>query len=176
MKILKPLRYLLLMTCILFHVQNRAQEANNDLVERYLKCNGTKAQYEYAYGELLKMLDKQFPKTEDNKQGWSFLESNKEKAVAEMMTLLAPIYQDNFSEQEIGKMTAFYESDTGKQLVTDRTAMSALQKEELNSFYNTALGVKIIEKQNILSQAISSVSENWSRDLYETALSLLKHE
>ncbi len=53
--------------------------------------------------------------------------------------------------------------------------MTSIQKKgELNSFYGTELGGKIIEKQLVLTQAISVVYESWSRDLYETAVSHLK--
>lgn len=73
-------------------------------------------------------------------------------------------------------MTSFYKSEAGKLLINDRSKMTDLHKEELNTFYNSVLGKKILEKQGILTQKISKVSENWSRDLYETALSLLNIE
>lgn len=143
-------------------------------VATYLESNGTLDQYKFAYDELLKMLGKQYPKSESTAGGWEYLESNKEKAIAEMQKELVPIYQQNFERSEIKEMTAFYQSSAGKQLTTDRSQMTAEQKDELNTFYNTGLGKKIIEKQPVLSKAISAASESWSRDLYETALSLLK--
>jgi len=73
-------------------------------------------------------------------------------------------------------MTSFYESASGKQLTTDRSQMTTEQKEELNDFYNSQLGKKIIGKQAILPKAVSVVSESWSSDLDETALSLLKEQ
>lgn len=152
----------------------KAQNANTEDVSAYLESNGSMAQYDYAYGELLKMLGNQFPKNDTNKEGWTYLENNKKKALADMKKLLVPIYQSNFSKDEVNKMLAFYESDAGKQLINDRSQMTETQKAELNSFYNTEVGQKIIEKQPVLTQEISKASENWSRDLYETALSLLK--
>jgi len=154
-----------------------AQDKNQtELVETYLEANGSLGQYEFAYDQLLQMLDKQYPKSEANRQGWAYLLDNKEKAVADMKSLLVPVYQSNFSQADIEQMTDFYQTDTGKQLIKDRTNMSEVQKQELNSYYNTEVGQKIIEKQSILSEAISAASENWSRDLYETAVSLLKSE
>jgi len=52
--------------------------------------------------------------------------------------------------------------------------MTETQKQELNTFYNSEVGKVIIEKQMVLTQEIGKISEVWSRDLYETALSLLK--
>lgn len=152
-----------------------AQETNfSDEVAMYLESNGTLNQYEFAYDELLKMLAKQYPKSESTANGWKYLANNKEKAIAEMKLELVPIYQQNFERLEIKKMTAFYQSEAGKQLTADRTQMTAEQKEELNAFHNSDLGKKIIEKQPILAKEVSAASERWSRDLYETALSLLK--
>lgn len=152
-----------------------AQETDfSSEVSTYLESNGTLSQYEYAYDELLKMLGTQYPKSESTAQGWEHLESNKEKAISEILKELVPIYQQNFERSEIKIMNAFYLSPTGMQLTADRSKMTPAQKEELNTFYNSDLGKKIIEKQPVLTKAISTASEGWSRDLYETALSLLK--
>ncbi len=154
-----------------------AQEAEFSTdISDYLDSNGTMSQYEYAYGELLKMLGSQFPKTENNVEGWKYMEENKNMAVNEMKSLLIPIYKENFTHGEIKEMTSFYKSEAGELLINDRSKMTDLHKEELNTFYNSVLGKKILEKQEILTQKISKVSESWSRDLYETALSLLNIE
>ncbi|MFS4493693.1 DUF2059 domain-containing protein [Maribacter sp. 2308TA10-17] len=143
-------------------------------VSTYLESNGTLNQYEYAYDELLKMLSTQYPKSERTSRGWEYLENNKEKAISDILKELVPIYQQNFERSEIKKMNTFYNSPAGLQLTADRSKMTSAQKEELNAFYNSDLGKKIIEKQPVLTKAISAASESWSRDLYETALSLLK--
>ncbi len=143
-------------------------------VQTYLKQNGTSGQYEYAYDGLLKMLQNQYPETEANQKGWTFLKENKNKSVNEILTLLTPVYQRHFNREEISEMTSFYESDAGRQLISDRSQMTPAQKEELNAYYNTTLGKKVISKQTELSQEISKVSEDWSRQLYEVAVGLLK--
>ena len=145
-----------------------------DEVKTYLSYNGTLGQYEYAYDGLLKMLQNQHPETDENKEGWAYLKENKVKSVNAMMALLTPVYQKHFERDEIAQMTNFYQSETGKQLINDRSQMTEVQKEELNAYYNSKLGQKVMSKQTILSQEISKISENWSRDLYETAVSLLK--
>ncbi|QWX84327.1 DUF2059 domain-containing protein [Cellulophaga sp. HaHaR_3_176] len=152
-----------------------AQEKTyNEDVISYLNSNGTSSQYEFAYDELLKMLEDKFPKTKENSKSWEFLDNNKEKYVAEMTSSLVPVYQKNFTEEELKKMADFYRSPTGKQLTADRSKMTEDQKNKLNDFYKSEIGKKIIDKQPVLSKDIAVVSENWSRDLYETALSLLK--
>lgn len=165
-----------LLIFIFLSVQSIAfsQTASTEQINAYLGSNGSMLQYEYAYDELLKMLGSQYPKTVANKEGWEYLEANKEKALVDIKKLLVPVYDAEFTNDEMKNMLNFYQSDTGKQLVNDRSKMTDVQKEELNAFYNTAVGEKIIAKQPILTKEISKASENWSRDLYETALSLLK--
>ena len=154
----------------------QAQETDfSKEVANYLESNGTMNQYEFAYDELLKMLGNRYPKSDSTADGWKYLEANKEDAMAAMKKELIPIYQENFDAAEIKSMTSFYQSETGMQLTNDRSKMTAIQKDELNNFYGTELGKKIIEKQPVLTQAISVVSESWSRDLYETAVSLLRN-
>ena len=145
-----------------------------DEVTMYLQHNGTVGQYEYAYDGLLKMLQNQYPETDANNEGWTYLRENRKTSVDQMMALLVPIYQKHFDQGEIQNMNGFYMSPAGRQLVKDRSQMTEEQKKELNSYYNSPLGKKVLEKQTVLSQEISMASENWSRDLYETAVSLLK--
>jgi len=171
------MRTIILFYCFFIMMFETAQAQETDFsneVAVYLESNRTMKQYEFAYDELLKMLGNQYPKSDNNADGWKYLQGNKKEAMSAMKKELIPVYQENFNETEIKAMTAFYQSDTGKQLTDDPSKMTALQKEELNRFYNSELGKKIIEKQPVLREAISTVSESWSKDLYETAVSLLK--
>ncbi len=156
-------------------VLNAQESSYTKDISDYLDRNGTMLQYEYAYGELLKMLSSNFPENENNAQGWEYLRANKEKALGEMKSLIIPIYKSNFTHNEIKQMSAFYSSEAGLQLINDRSKMTQAHKEVLNTFYNSTTGQKIISKQEVLSIEISKVSENWSRDLYETSLSLLNN-
>ena len=173
-KPMQQLKFILLFVfCI--PVFSTAQETGKaSLVSDYLEVNGSLGQYNFAYDQLLKMLEGRYPEATANAQGWKYLKENKAKAVQDMKALLVPVYANNFTEEEITSMLTFYKSDTGKQLIEDRSKMTTAQKEELNTFYNSAVGKNIIEKQSSLGSEISKVSEGWSRDLYETAISLLK--
>ncbi len=156
-------------------IQCFAQETKTANVAAYLESNKSLNQYSYAYDQLLGMLEKNYPESDANKKGWNYLRENKENSMKEMKSLLIPVYANHFSQNEISEMTAFYQSDTGKQLVNDRSKMTEEQKITLNTFFNSELGKKIIEKQPILTTEIGAISENWSRDLYEVAVSLLKN-
>ena len=172
MRHVKKFMFCLLLTPLVFSAQESTY--SKDITD-YLDNNGTMLQYEFAYGELLKMLGSQFLKDENNARGWEYLEGNNSKALDEMKMLLIPIYQTNFTHDEIRKMVGFYQSEAGKLLIRDRSKMSESHKEALNDFYNSTVGQKIISKQEVLSKEISRISESWSKDLYETSLSLLNN-
>ncbi len=172
------MRTIKLFFCFFLMISGSVYAQNADFSEEvstYLDHNGTMQQYEYAYEELLKMLEKQYPKSEKTAKAWAYLEKkNKTISLGAIKKDLIPVYEEHFEPSEVSEMNTFYQSDTAKQLMNDRSQMTAAQKEELNDFYTSATGQKIISKQEILTQAIASISENWSRDLYETAVSLLK--
>lgn len=140
----------------------------------YLEVNGTMKQYSDAYDELLNLMERQFPKSDRNGNGWLYLERNKTKALNEMKDLLAPIYLQHFTLDEIKQMRQFYESDPGKQLVTDRGGLTESQITEVDAFFNSTLGEKLKQKQAVLTTEIEAASEYWSKDLYQTAALLLK--
>jgi len=173
-KPMQQLKFILLFVLSIPIFSNAQSTKKELLVLDYLTVNGSMGQYNFAYDQLLEMLTTRYPETTANAQQWKFLKENKSKALQEMKSLLVPVYDANFTQTEITKMLAFYKSETGKQLLADRSVMTADQKEVLNTFYNSEVGKNIIEKQAVLGGAISKVSEQWSRDLYETALSLLK--
>ncbi len=143
-------------------------------VSAYLESNNSLDQYRFAYDQLLLMLEKNYPQKETNKEGWVYLRDNKEKSIQEMQAMLVPVYERHFELDEISQMTSFYKSSAGKQLVTDRSKMNEEQKEALNTFFNSVLGKKIIEKQPALTSEIGKISEDWSHELYQIAVSLLK--
>ena len=159
---------------VFFSVINAQEFSELKDVWGYLEVNGTMKQYSDAYDELLNLMERQFPKSDRNGNGWLYLERNKTKALNEMKDLLAPIYLQHFSIEEIAQMKAFYESDSGKQLVTDKSGLSTGQKEQVDAFFGSVLGEKLKQKQSALTLEIEAASEYWSKDLYQTAALLLK--
>ncbi|WP_077406669.1 DUF2059 domain-containing protein [Cellulophaga omnivescoria] len=149
-------------------------QKDKSLVATYLQANGSAAQYEYAYDQLLVMLTKNHPKTDNNADAYKYLNDNKSKAVSEILTDLEAVYTKHFTQDDIKEMLGFYRGEAAKQMLADRTKMTEEQKQELNAYYNSEVGKKIISKQQVLSKEIGAASEAWSRDLYETAMSLLK--
>ncbi len=168
---------LLVFTIILISLNLNGQDSEIiPKVSSYLETNGTIKQYQNAYRELLNLMEKQFPKSDKNGNGWAYLANNEEKALKEIKDLLVPIYVKHFTIDDIDKMQSFYETAAGIQLITNSDQLSESQKVEVNDFYSSGVGLRIKEKQQVLSTEIAGVSEYWSRDLYEAAVLLLKEE
>lgn len=173
MKVVK--NTLLMLLLLLLGTKISAQDSNLiNKARNYLELNGTLKQYDAAYDQLLALMAKQFPKSDKNSNGWVYLEKNKTKALVEIQDLLVPVYLDHFSEAELGAMSAFYQSDAGKQLVLDQTKLNEDQQKAVMYFFNSDVGEAIKTKQSGLTAEISAVSELWSKDLYQTAVLLLK--
>lgn len=174
MKKLKPIIFLLVLLSVPF--LNAQNQATVEQVTTYLNSNGTMKQYQDAYRELLKLMERQFPKSDKNGNGWLYLEKNEKKALMEIRDLLVPVYITHFSGDDLNKMQDFYSTAAGKQWATDKTGLSAVQGKEVDAFYNSAIGLKIREQQATMTSEIEAVSEYWSKDLYQTAVLLLKEE
>lgn len=171
---MKPFKLLVLFLFLAgFSVNAQTRELVN-LVNKYLEANGTMKQYSDAYDNLLDLMERQFPKSDKNGNGWLYLERNKTKAIFEIRDMLTAVYLDNFSEEELRAMNQFYQTETGKQLVEDKNQLSEEQNAEIDEFYNSEAGQNLKEKQGSLTEEIQAVSELWSRDLYQTASLLLK--
>jgi hypothetical protein len=76
-------------------------------VSSYLQSNGTIEQYKHAYLELLNLMEKQFPKSDRNSDGWLYLERNQKKALQEIQDLLVPVYIKHFNNSDIDAMKTF---------------------------------------------------------------------
>ena len=69
----------LFMISLSVHAQESKLHKDDSL---YLDSNGSIVQYDYAYDQLLQMMEKQYPKSEKNKEGWQYLKVNKDNAIA----------------------------------------------------------------------------------------------
>ena len=153
-----------------------AQESDfADDVLDYLEFNGTLKHYERDYDEFVTTLEDLVPRNEQNAIRWDQIVANKPIAINELKIGLIALFQDNFTHKEILLMAAFYKSETGRILINDQANMTKIHTEILSKFYNSELGLKMMRKQEYFAQEMGRLSEEWTRDLYETSLPLLSN-
>ena len=135
-------------------------------VLEYFVINGTANQYSNATTGLFDLLKKQYAGSNVPASVWSELEGESSKAVERVLNMLVSAYRGSYSQQNIQEMSAFYSTPTGRQILTDRSGMTAEQQNEAAAFYNTATGQTILDSEQKIGKNISEISEIWSRDLY----------
>lgn len=130
----------------------------------YLESNGTQAQYEGAYDQMLELIQSQFKGVAVPKELWNTLATKRQTSVANMLNMLASVYSGYFNAEDIQRLTDHY----GGSLEQQQQGQSA--------FLNSPTGQKLISVQNQLIENISKTSEYWSRDLYLESMEFLKEK
>ena len=146
------------------------------LTFEYLDKNGTYKQYSDAFDEMLYVLKNQVDVSSLPKNYIQELQSEKKKGVDDIISRLVPIYENYFSETEIKKMLAFYNTEAGKQLAQDPSLLTTEQKKEVTLFYKSELMVGVSKKHDSLTKDVARISEEWSRDLYLGTLAMIEAE
>ena len=159
------LLFLTLFLAICFSVSAQVDTFQKN-IETYLVSNGTSKQYAQVHDDMFTMLKKQFSSAKVPENLWAELSKNKAEDVGSILRLLNSVYRKHFTEQEIIEMTAFYQTEVGKLLVSDPGQLTDDQKREVNTFYQKPIGQRIGETREELSKDVSQASEMWSRELY----------
>jgi len=132
----------------------------------YLDINGTEKQYNEAYDSMFVMLRKKYTGVDVPESFWTKIQSDKSEKIAEVKKMLSFAYRNNFTETDIEKMTKFYESETGKKLVSNPRSLSESENNEVAAFNASEIGQKIATKRTSLTKDITQVSQDWSRELF----------
>jgi hypothetical protein len=148
----------------------------DDVVTSFLKSSGIPQQFQFAFEEMLKKLENQIPRTKTNQVEWTDMEAKKDKAITDIFDDLASVYKQHFTEYEMTTMTNFYLSETGQKILANNSDLNPDQQQELDEFYMSDVGRKMIRKQVVLREAIDRVTFQWSTELYGTGLSILEFD
>lgn len=149
------------------------ERAYHEDVLQYLEVNGTRAQYSNAVDGLYDLLERQYVGQEIPETVWSELKKDAPKQVDRVLAMLVSAYRGTYEQEDIKNMLAFYKTNTGVQLLSDKTALSYEQQKEAAVFYNTTTGQKILSSEQEIASRVSEISEIWSRDLYRMTIDKL---
>lgn len=142
------------------------QTSYQDKVIRYFEINGTENQYSMAIDQMFELLKNQYSAQQVPENVWSELQDHKVTALKDIKSLLVPVYQTNFEQEEIEQLILFYESATGKQVAKDQSSLTEKQKEEFAKFLVSEVGKKVQDRSETLQKMVGEVSESWSSKLY----------
>lgn len=142
-------------------------------VKHYLSINGTQQQYEGAIDGMFTMLKKQFKDYKIPETVWKELEGIKGKQVEEVKAILVSAYKAYFTLNDIKQMTVFYESAAAKQMLTDATKLTDIQRQQIGNFYDSKTGQKMIASKDGLAKIEGEISMQWSGELYKSVINKL---
>lgn len=169
------MKKLLIITLLFIYGQTSIAQTDSyvDSVKRYLTINGTQEQYEGAIDAMFDMLKSRFKNYKIPTTIWTALESDKLKHVEDVKSILVSAYKAYFTESDVKKMTAFYETDAVKQMRVDKTKLTDTQRQQIVDFYNSDTGLKMIESREGLAKIEGEISQQWSGELYKSVLNKL---
>ncbi|MBW1295026.1 DUF2059 domain-containing protein [Aquimarina litoralis] len=169
------MRYLVfVLTLFLTVTANFAQRSYHEDAMRYFSLNGTEQQYDEAIDQMFILLKQQYSGQQIPENVWKEIKVDKKKSINDIKSLLVSAYRSNFTHEDIKQLIGFYESETGQQMVKDRSQLNDRQKVELSNFFTSEVGQKVQNQSNSLRTMVAEVSEQWSRDLYEQTVKKLK--
>lgn len=144
-----------------------AQEVGyHELALKYLQTNGTATQYEGALDQLFGLLKQQYAGQNISDATWATLRTDSSSEVNRVLNMLVSAYRGTYEKDDLVKMLAFYETEAGRQLLADKTAMTHQNRVDASFFYNSPTGQKILASEQEVGSRVAEVSEIWSRDLY----------
>ena len=161
------MKKLLLALFFLSSLQFNAQESTyHQDVLRYLTMNGTANQYSAAMDQMFELLGRQYKDQNVPDAVWTELKGETTPELNKILNMLVSAYRGTYDQTDIKNMIAFYETPTGQQLLTDKTALDYEQQKTASVFYNSPTGQKILTSEQQIGRSVGEVSEIWSRDLY----------
>jgi uncharacterized protein len=141
---LKTLTFTLLTACAAFFSQiSLAEPATEKTIRTLLETTGAGALGTQMMLQMLPGLKKMVPKAPED--FWT--DFMKEANTDELITLVIPIYQKNFTEEDLVETIAFYKSPVGQRLIT---------------------------KLPIVSQESFQVGQQWGQELAKRVLEIAK--
>jgi hypothetical protein len=127
--------------CLSMYVCQAQQTDSEKDILKLMEVNGSAANYDLAFDQMIaqyKMMKPNVPQM--------YWESARRdvfnKEIVELNKKLIPIYQKNFSNEEIKQLIAFYTSPLGKKL-TEGTAKIGKESMQVAQPWGMALGGKL---------------------------------
>ncbi|MDC8004475.1 DUF2059 domain-containing protein [Aureisphaera galaxeae] len=157
---------------ICFSLQAQVDDYQQDIIN-YLSINGTYEQYSAAYDDMFTVLKKQFETANVPESKWKELKEDKNKSLEEVVRFLSFAYRKHFTQDEIKKMYEVYNSKAAQEMLAKQGTLTRNEDKEVDAFFESDLGKKIVAKRSELSEDIGEISGHWSRDLFAAKMSNL---
>ena len=145
----------------------------SDEVKACLKSNGTYAYYEDVIDQMFNMLQKQYASQNVPSAVWSDVLAVKPQALDELGNMLIGAYEAHYSHKDVKRMNALYQTIEGKRMISNPKDLTEEDKANLNKFYASSTGQKVVSSQESMNKIMSEITEKWSSELYQKVVNTL---
>ncbi|WP_159021421.1 hypothetical protein [Formosa sp. L2A11] len=143
-------------------------EAYSEAATLCLKSNGTYAYYETIYESCFKQMQDQYTKLDIPAETWAELKTVKPEAMQAVNARLVSAYSDFFTLEDVQNMNTLYTSHAGQTMISNPNALTKKDKKEIDKFYKTATGKKIVSSQSGMKKKMQVISDFWCGDMYKS--------
>ncbi|WP_066224800.1 DUF2059 domain-containing protein [Formosa haliotis] len=133
-----------------------------------LESNGTLAYYETIFDACFKQMQNQYAKYNIPSETWTELKTVKPSEMDKVNNKLVEAYSDFFTMEDVQNMNALYGSKTGQTMLNNPNALTKKDKKQIDNFYKTATGKKIVSSQAGMKEKMQVISDFWCGDMYKT--------
>ena len=142
-----------------------------DIVE-FININGTRQLYDNSQDEITEKLKKQIVKKEIPTREWKkFKNANKKENLDKLVNDLAFAYRNQFSHDDIKKMTVFYKTEAAQKLINNKSKLTEEDDKVIDDFNKTKVAKKMDLKQKALEVDIAVIFSAWEREIFTQKMS-----
>ena len=162
-------KVLLLCISLLFSFSVVSQSAAySEAATKCLNATGMSAHYESIFETCFSQMQDQYSKLEIPSESWDEFKSVKPEALASVNSRLVSVYSEFFTLEDIQNMNKLYGSQLGQTMIKTPNALTKKDKKEIDKFYKTATGKKILNSQSGMNEKMQVISDFWCGEMYKT--------
>ncbi|MDX1774734.1 DUF2059 domain-containing protein [Oceanihabitans sediminis] len=168
--------YTLVLALLISFASFSQVDAYSEEVKKCINSNGTIGYYENVVDQMFAMLEQQYASQNVPESVWDELKGHKKASLEELSQMLVSAYRGHFTHQDVKNMNALYATKAGKNMFKEEGNLTEEDKEALTVFYRSETGQKITGSQDSMNEAMSKISEMWSRDFYRSVVEKLSEK
>ncbi len=116
----------------------------NTTLKKMIKVAGTEAAFSTAIKQMFVMFRQQSPKVPESV--WTeFSQEFSKTSIDDLVEMLSPVYQKQFSEADLIQIIAFYETPIGRKLA-EKTPIITQESMQAGQQWGMKIGQKVMEK------------------------------
>lgn len=144
MKLLKNLSLMIFLFGMTFQL-GAQEDSYITTLKEYYDVSGSKGSFSSAIDQMMGMMKMQYPNVEEAYFDELIKEFNQDGSFDELVDMLAPIYKERLTEEDLKGIIAFYKSPVGKKLA-EKTPEITSESMMVGQQWGMKIGQQIMMK------------------------------